>query len=77
MEEAARRRVLLDESGDVPMAETDKFMLQTHLNRLAKQVCADSVKKARTYLKAIFEEAIDQGFVQSNPVRNLVTPRAS
>lgn len=67
--------ILLDELGDVPMAQINKFVLQMHLNRLAKQVCADSVKKARTYLKAIFEEAIDQEFMQSNPARNLVVPK--
>ena len=54
------------------MAQIDKFMLQTHLNRLAQTLSAGQVMHARFYMKAIFEEAIDQEFVEKNPARKLI-----
>ena len=50
--------------GNLPLAQIDKVMLQTHLNALAKKLSAGRVQHARFYMKAIFEEAIDQDFVQ-------------
>jgi len=61
--------------GDVPMGQIDKFMLQTHLNHLARKLSAGRVRHARFYLKAIFEEAIDQDFVKKNPARKLLLPK--
>ena len=51
------------------------FMLQTHLNDLARLLSAGRVMHARFYMKAIFEEAIDQGFVERNPARKLILPK--
>jgi site-specific recombinase XerC len=61
--------------GEVPMEQIDKFMLQTHLNRLARTLSAGRVMHARFFMKAIFEEAIDQGFVERNPARKLILPK--
>lgn len=62
---------ILAQLGEEPLEQIDKVMLQTHLNQLAPMVSAGPVKHARFYLKAIFEEAIDQGFAERNPARKL------
>jgi integrase len=61
--------------GEVPMEQIDKFMLQTHLNRLARTLPAGRVMHARFFMKSIFEEAIDQGLVERNPARKLILPK--
>ena len=72
---SAIERDLLANFGEVPMEQIDKFMLQTHLNRLARTLSEGRVKHARFFMKAIFEEAIDQGFVERNPARKLILPK--
>src|SRR5262249_32539850 len=67
-------RDIVDRFANVPLAVLDKFMLQTHLNRLASEKSADRVKHARYYMKAIFEEAIDHGLLDKNPARKLAPP---
>jgi integrase len=59
----------------LPLKQVDKVTLQTHLNDLAKRLSEGRVKHARFYLKAIFEEAIDQEFVAKNPARKLSLPK--
>ena len=61
--------------GDLPLAQVDKVMLQTHLNDLARKLSSGRVQHARFYMKAIFEQAIDQDFVQRNPARKLILPK--
>ena len=61
--------------GGLPLKQVDKVTLQTHLNDLAKLLSEGRVKHARFYLKAIFEEAIDQEFVAKNPARKLALPK--
>lgn len=61
--------------GPIPLKQIDKVMLQTHLNDLAKRMSEGRVKHARFYLKAIFEEAIDQDFATKNPARKLALPK--
>jgi integrase len=68
-------RDLLAQFGDLPLVQIDKVALQTHLNELARKVSEGRVKHARCYLKAIFEEAIEQGFLEKNPARKLVLPK--
>ena len=65
---------ILAKFGDVPMVQIDKFMLQTHLNDLARVLSAGRVMHARFYMKATFEEAIDQDFMMKNPARKLILP---
>ena len=79
-ETAAIRKIeigqdILAPFGNLPLVQIDKVMLQTHLNALAKKLSARRVQHARFYMKAIFEEAIDQDFVQKNPARELILPR--
>ena len=79
-ETAAIRKIeigqdILAPFGNLPLVQIDKVMLQTHLNALAKKLSAGRVQHARFYMKAIFEEAIDQDFVQKNPARELILPR--
>jgi len=72
---SAIERDILAEFADLPMGQIDKFMLQTHLNHLSRMLSEGRVKHARFYLKAIFDEAIDQGFVEKNPARKLILPK--
>jgi integrase len=62
---------LIDRFGDLPLDSFDKFMLQTHVNELAERYSQDRVKQARSYLKSIFEEAIEQEFLVKDPTRKL------
>ena len=67
---------LLKEFGDAPLAGIGRFELQTYLNRLAtEEKSASFIHKARTYLKAILDEAIEQDFLLKNPARLLDKPR--
>jgi integrase len=66
---------ILKPLGGLPLKQVDKVTLQTHLNDLAKRLSEGRVKHARFYLKAIFEEAIDQDFVTKSPARKLALPK--
>ncbi|MCU1249998.1 MAG: integrase family protein [Edaphobacter sp.] len=66
---------LIDKFGDQPLDSFDKFMLQTHLNDLAERYSQDRVKQARSYLKSIFDEAIEQEFLVKDPTRKLKIPK--
>jgi integrase len=50
------------------------FMMQTHLNGLAERYSQDRVKQARSYLKSIFDEAIEQEYLIKDPTRKLRIP---
>jgi integrase len=67
-------RDILAKFGDLPLAQVDKVMLQTHLNQLAVKLSGSRVQHTRFYLKAIFEEAIEQDFITKNPARKLIPP---
>jgi len=66
---------LISKFGSDPMESIDKFELQTHVNHLAKTYCQDRVKQARSYLKSIFDEAIEQEFLVKDPTRTLKIPK--
>jgi integrase len=66
---------LIDRFGEYPLDSFDKFMLQTHLNSLAERYSQDRVKQARSYLKSIFDEAIEQEFLLKDPCRKLRIPK--
>jgi len=68
-------RDILAKFGEMPLSKIDKVMLQTHLNDLAECLSEGRVKHARFYLKAIFDEAIDQDYIQKSPARKLVLPK--
>jgi hypothetical protein len=50
---------LIAKFGSRKIESVDKFELQTHVNHLAKVYCQDRVKQSRSYLKPIFDEAIE------------------
>ncbi|MBB5328010.1 tyrosine-type recombinase/integrase [Tunturiibacter gelidoferens] len=66
---------LISKFGSRTIESIDKFELQTHVNHLAKTYCQDRVKQARSYLKSIFDEAIEQEFMVKDPTRTLKIPR--
>ena len=66
---------ILASLGGLPLTQVDKVLLQTLLNDLAKRLSQARVQHARFYLKAIFEEAVEQDFIQKNPARKLVLPK--
>ena len=66
---------ILEPLGGWSLKQIDKVMLQTHLNHLARRLSEGRVKHARFYLKAIFEEAVDQDFIAKNPARKLALPK--
>jgi integrase len=66
---------LIGRFGECPLDSFDRFMLQTHVNDLALRYSQDRVKQARSYLKSIFDEAIEQEFLVKDPTRKLKTPK--
>jgi len=66
---------LISKFGSRTLESIDKFELQTHVNHLARTYCQDRVKQARSYLKSIFDEAIEQEFLVKDPTRTLKIPK--
>jgi integrase len=66
---------LIAKFGSRTVESIDKFELQTHVNHLARTYCQDRVKQARSYLKSIFDEAIEQEFLVKDPTRTLKIPK--
>jgi integrase len=66
---------LIDKFGDNPLDSFDKFILQTHVNDLAERYSQDRVRQARSYLKSIFDEAVEQEFLVKDPTRKLKIPK--
>lgn len=66
---------LIGKFGAYPLDALDKFVLQTHLTTLANRYCQDRVKQARSYLRSIFDEAIEQEYLAKDPTRKLKTPK--
>ena len=68
------RRDLIEKFESVPLNMIDGFMLQTQINHLATYLSEDRVQHARSYLKSIFIEAVDQDFLLKDPSRKVRTP---
>ena len=66
---------LIAKFGKETIESIEKFELQTHVNDLARRYSQDRVKQARSYLKSIFDEAIEQEFLVKDPTRKLKIPR--
>jgi hypothetical protein len=62
--------------GEYLLNSFDRFMLQTHVNDLALRYSQDRVKQARSYLRSIFDETIEQEFLAKDPTRKLKTPKS-
>ena len=67
-------RDLIDSFDTMPLKSFDKFRLQIHLNNLAKEKSRDRVLQIRAYLRDIFAEAEEQGFLAKDPARRLRVP---
>ncbi len=65
---------LVDAFHDYRLENFDKLILQTHLNKLAKSRSKDRVLQIRSYMRAIFAEAVDQGYLPKDPARMVKTP---
>lgn len=65
---------LLDDLGEIPLANFDRFMLQLQINKLANTCARDTVLQMRAYLRDIFEEAVDQDFLLKDPAARLRVP---
>ena len=65
---------LVDEFEAIRLENFDKFTLQNHLNRLAKTHSKDRVLQIRSYMRAIFAEAVDQDFLSKDPARMVKPP---
>lgn len=59
---------------DVRLENFDKFTLQNHLNQMAKNHSRDRVLQIRSYMRAIFAEAVDQDFLTKDPARMVKPP---
>ena len=68
------RRDLVDELGEIPLVNFDKFSLQLHLNKLGATRSKDRVLQMRAYLRDIFAEAVDQDFLVKDPARKVKVP---
>jgi len=66
---------LIAKFGSESIESLEKFALQTHLNDLALRYSQDRVKQARSYLKSIFDEAIEQEFLVKDPTRKVKIPK--
>lgn len=65
---------LIEKFDSVPLDSFDKFMLQVHLNNLAKTKSKDRVLQVRAYLRDIFAEAVEQDFLVKDPARKVEVP---
>jgi integrase len=65
---------LIDKFGEYSLDSFDKVMLQTHINDLATRYSQDRVKQARSYLKSIFDEIIEDGYQITDPSRRVTIP---
>ena len=65
---------LVDDFEAIRLENFDKFTLQNHLNRLAKTHSKDRVLQIRSYMRAIFAEAVDQDFLSKDPARMVKPP---
>jgi integrase len=52
----------------------DKYILQRHLNKLARTHSKDRVMQIRSYVRAIFADAVDQDYLTKDPARSLKVP---
>lgn|SRR5437870_11563970 len=60
--------------GDELLSEIDEVELQAWLNSLAKGYSGSVIRHIRHFLKNIFMEAVEQGFITRSPARGLRLP---
>lgn len=65
---------LVDDLGEIPLNNFDKFTLQTQINKLAATRPKDTVLQMRAYVRDIFSEAVDQDFLTKDPSIKVKVP---
>ena len=65
---------LIDTFDHMPLESFDRFILQVHLNKLAKTRSKDRVLQMRAYVRDIFAEAVEQDFLEKDPARKVTVP---
>jgi hypothetical protein len=68
-------RDLVEKFDSVTLEAFEQFTLQKHLKHLATFLSEDRVKHARSYMKSIFAEAVEQDFLLKDPTRGIKIPR--
>ena len=68
-------RDLIEKFDSVSLDDFEQFTLQKHLKHLATFLSEDRVKHARSYMKSIFAEAVEQDFLLKDPTRGIKIPR--
>jgi integrase len=69
-------RDLVEKFDSVSLEGFEQFTLQKHLKHLATFLSSeDRVKHARSYMKSIFAEAVEQDFLLKDPTRGIKIPR--
>jgi integrase len=68
-------RDLIEKFENVSLDAFEQFTLQKHLKHLATFLSEDRVKHARSYMKSIFAEAVEQDFLVRDPTRGVTIPR--
>ena len=68
-------RDLVEKFESVSLDAFEQFVLQKHLKHLATFLSEDRLKQARSYMKSIFAEAVEQDFLAKDPTRRVKIPR--
>ena len=68
-------RDLVEKFDSVSLEAFEQLSLQKHPSDLAAFPSEDRVKHARSYMKSIFAEAVEQDFLLKDPTRGIKTPR--
>jgi integrase len=64
-----------EKMSQIQLDSFDKFMLHDAPDSLAERYSQNRVKQARSYLKFIFDEAIEQEYLTKDPGRKLRIPK--
>jgi integrase len=72
--ESVFRRHVLPVFGPKRLSELNKFDIQQHITDLTRSWSRSIVMKARTYIRAALEEAIEQDILRKNTARKLPKP---
>ena len=65
------RRYVVEPFASIPLVDVGRFHLQKRMNELAEKYSGSVVAKFRTWAGALFNEAVDQDFIQKSPARRL------
>jgi integrase len=65
---------ILDDLGEIPLNNFNRFTLQMQVNKLAKTCSKDTVLQMRAYLRDMFAEAVDQDFLFKDPAARIKVP---